>query len=174
VKVHFLARWALQVTQQSMSRIPPEDGTEFMLPHDVDAVKRTILDVGLEDWVDVPHALYAARQTIFQENLLDSFPDNFDERANWLAAQEREALPLVVEAVKQLVREGLIELGETVGRGFYPWEGTIEEVCRRIDDAAAAATFPVLVSELFWMRNTRRGNDFIRRLNSSVSDGAGS
>ena len=134
------------------------------MSRNLEIVKLAILEVGLEDWSHVPDALVAARQAIAGDRWLDGFPDNFDERGPWLAAREREALPLVIEAVRQLVRDGLVEVGEIVDNSFSTWSGNLDGIDRAIDRAAENATFPVLVSEMFWMRNTPRGDEFIEGL----------
>jgi hypothetical protein len=82
---------------------------------------------------------------------------------DWLAAEEREALPLAIMAVKELLRDGLVRIGDTTTSGFVPWDGSEEEIESRIDSAAANSEFPLLPGHLFWLENTPLGDEKARQ-----------
>jgi hypothetical protein len=103
-------------------------------------VRAEILMSGVDDWVHIPEVLWFTRK---------AFP----------GTDERQALPLATCAIKELLTEGLVEVGEIVGNEFVPWSGTLDEVKFRIDDAAQEARFPVIFGDLFWIRNTPLGTE---------------
>ena len=124
------------------------------------AIRRAILEIGLDDWIHVPDVLLAARQVLLGVHWMDGFPSDPESQRRWLASQESAALPLAIDAIKECLSEGLIEVGEIIDNEFVPWPGPVDEVSARADSAARGATFPILVSELFWMRNTALGDRF--------------
>jgi hypothetical protein len=69
-----------------------------------------------------------------------------------------EVLLVVIEAVKNLLRQGLIEVG-AVTDTFTPWVGSLNEIEHRIDQAHAQAKSPVRFGDLFWISNTPRGDE---------------
>lgn len=132
----------------------------------VSFVKRKILASGTDDWVAAVEASFAARQAAYGDHLRDSFPDDKTMdvsqlgalRDEWTASQERRTLYLVVQAVKELIRDGLAQIGYTVDEGFEPWKGSPSEIEARIDAVVDAADFPLRPGDLFWLRNTSRGD----------------
>jgi len=111
-----------------------------MTTGDVETVCNKILMSGVDDWVHIPEAVSFAR---------DALPES----------DEQTALPLAVESVKQLLREGLVQVGKVTNNGFEPWLGSLDVTERRIDEAAAKATFPLLFGDLFWICNTALGDE---------------
>jgi hypothetical protein len=103
---------------------------------------------------------------MFEDHRLDGYPDDQTLtvaelaalRKSWLASQEREAFPLAIRAVKELIRDGLVQIGYTTNTGFVPWEGSLEEIEQRIDAVAATAEFPLLPGHLFWLNSTPEGD----------------
>lgn len=130
-------------------------------------IKKQILAKGYDDWVHDAEVCFAAREAEFGDHLLDDFPN--DEtlgveqlaslRDEWSAGQERECLPLGIRAVKELVREGLVLVGEVGGQGFVPWTGPVEEVESRLDSLVEEAVLPLLPGDLFWLENTQSGDE---------------
>ncbi len=110
-----------------------------MNPEGLRAVQDEILMSGVDDLVHIPEVLSFTR---------DAFPD----------LDEPQALPIAVRAVKDLVADGLAQVGTVVDGEFVPWPGTHDEVGARIDDAAQAARFPLVFGDLFWIRNTPQGS----------------
>jgi hypothetical protein len=108
--------------------------------HNVEVVERDILMSGVDDWVHIPEALYFARREI------------------GVNASEMEALSVVIEAAKNLLRQGLIEVGEVTDT-FTPWVGSLNEIEHRIDQTHAQAKSPVRFGDLFWISNTPRGDE---------------
>jgi hypothetical protein len=137
---------------------------------DVDAVKNAILASGLDDWVHIAEVVAAARQARSvplskQDHRGDStaIADELSQlRSERLVESEREALPLGIVAVKELLGEGLIRIGEISNSGFMPWRGSFEEIESRIDDTVTAAQYPLLPGHLFWIENTPSGDEAAR------------
>jgi hypothetical protein len=80
-------------------------------------------------------------------------------RDEWVAQQERDALPLGIAAVKELLREGLIRVGDAGSGGFTAWVGSTREIESRVDAALETAEYPVLPGHLFWIVNTPLGDE---------------
>jgi hypothetical protein len=77
-----------------------------------------ILAGGLDDWVSMADVM----GRIARRRLADS---------------EAERQRLVVDTVRSLLVEGLVEVGDIPGRddpGFKPWPGTVDEVMTRFSD----------------------------------------
>ena len=137
------------------------------MSRETDLVKKKVLASGTDDWVHDLEACYAARQAVFGEHIRNGFPEDgtlgVDElalaRANWTATQERRAFPLALEAVKELVRDGLVEIGSVTKNGFVAWEGFADDLESGIGDLAKRAKFPLLPGDLFWLCNTPLGDE---------------
>lgn len=131
----------------------------------IDHVKREILAVGTDDWGNIADVVGFARETLYGDRVDEGFPEDgslpieqlADARDEWTSRQEREALPIGIAAVKELVREGLVWVGEIVGGKFTPWSGAPEDIDKRIDAAVEKAEFPLLPGHLFWLNNTPEG-----------------
>ena len=139
-------------------------------------VKREILIRASDDWVNVAEIADFAREAMHGDRFLEGYPD--DDRLSvedlaavrdeWQAGKEREAFPLGIAAVKELVAEGLVRVGYTANRGFVPWEETGDELASRIDDAVGEHTeFPLLPGHLFWLKNTDRGHQAAAQFDSA-------
>ncbi|WFF02694.1 hypothetical protein [Micromonospora sp. WMMD964] len=131
-------------------------------------VKREILISGSDDWVSIADIVAFAREAIYGDRVQDGYPEGGHEtpagalataRDEWLARQERAALPLGVEATKELLRDGLICVGATVEGRFVAWSGSTQELESRIDSVVETATYPLLPGDLFWVANTVAGTD---------------
>ncbi|BCJ32294.1 hypothetical protein [Actinocatenispora sera] len=130
-------------------------------------IKREILTCGSDDWIHVADIAAFAREALYGDHVQDGYPE--DDRLSvgalalardeWLARQEREALPLGIRAVKELLRDGLIRVGDTVGDRFEAWPGSVLEVESRIDIKLGLVTYPVLPGDLFWIENTPAGDE---------------
>lgn len=139
-------------------------------------VKQRILASGTDDWVHIVEVSFAARLAMYGDHIRDGYPDagSVDAgqlaatRDKWSAEQERQSFPIAIRAVKELVRDGLVQIGYTTDAGFVPWEGALEEIDERIDAVAATAEFPLLPGDLFWLNNTPEGDAVAR----SDSDGS--
>jgi len=140
------------------------------MDREVGAVKSAILASGLDDWVHIAEVVLAARQARSVARSSEGHPDDSTTivegpgqlRSEWLAQSEREALPLGIAAVKELLRDGLIQIGETSNGGFAPWGGSPEEIEARIDHAVQGAQYPLLPGHLFWIENTPSGDEIAR------------
>jgi hypothetical protein len=140
------------------------------MDREIKAVKNAILYSGLDDWVHIAEVASAARQAMsrvtLEEGRVDGSVAGVDElagrRDEWLARNEREALPVGIAAVKELLRDGFIRIGETSADGFVPWSGSVEEIESRIDTVVRAAEFPLLPGHLFWIENTSTGDEVAR------------
>ena len=138
-----------------------------MIDREIEAVKKAILVSGTDDWVHIAEVTLAAAQAMYGEHRLDGFPS--DEtmsveqlaslRQDWVAAQERTALPLGIRAVKELIRDGLVRIGDATDSGFIPWEGSAEAIESRIDRVVEEAPYPLLPGHLFWFSNTPSGDE---------------
>lgn len=132
--------------------------------------KIEILTRGLDDWVQVAEASEIVREVVYGAGLLDRFPAEAEGhsqeylvelRERWLAEQEQDTFPQLLEIVKILVQSGLVEIGELgEAPGFTPWTGTLTEIESRINALAKRAEFPLFLKSpmLFWLRNTTAGN----------------
>jgi len=83
-----------------------------------DVLRGDILASGRDDWV----SMAAVQSRISRRQLADS-------------AAERQRL--VVDTVRSLLLDGLVEVGDIPGRGdpgFKPWPGTVDEVMTRFTD----------------------------------------
>lgn len=137
------------------------------MERETEAIKRAILTSGLDDWVHIAEIAAAARQARFGEHVLDGYPDDEtvhgDElarlRAAWLAQREREALPSGIIAIKELLRAGLVRVGDTIDGRFVPWQGSSPEIESRIDTLVRDAEYPLLPGHLFWLENTSLGDE---------------
>jgi hypothetical protein len=144
------------------------------MDREIDAVKDTILVHGLDDWVHIGEAVAAARQAKYGDAFRDGFPDDpamdiakLGRRRNeWMARNDRDALPLGIVAVKELLRDGLIRIGQTSSGSFVAWSGTVEEIESRIDSAVESAEFPLLPGHLFWVDNTPPGDEVAESIRS--------
>ncbi|WP_155984812.1 hypothetical protein [Saccharomonospora piscinae] len=118
---------------------------------DLEKIKKVILVDGLVDWVSIISPLFAARQILG-------------------GAGEREALPLAIQAVKELLREGLILVGETSRRGFEPWTGSLASIEQRLDWEAKNIEFPVRFGDICWIDNTERGEQMANHVMKTEPD----
>jgi hypothetical protein len=140
------------------------------MDHEVEAVRSAILSSGLDDWVHIAEVVAAARQARSVASSSVGHPDDpmtivdgpGQLRNERLAQSEREALPIGIVAVKELLRDGLIRIGETSNDGFVPWGGSLEEIESRIDHAVQGAQYPLLPGYLFWIENTPFGDEIAR------------
>jgi hypothetical protein len=129
-------------------------------------IKREILASGSGDWVHAAEIAAFAREALYGDHVQEGYPEDDHlsvealaaARDEWLARQEREALPLGIEAINELLRDELIRVGETTSGQFVAWPGPVRELESRIDSVAEAATYPVLPGDLFWIENTSTGN----------------
>lgn len=112
----------------------------------LEAVERSILMSGVDDWVDVSEAVDYARHAM-----------------DGPAVTELEALPTAAMAIKHLIQQGYVEVG-TVTETFTPWAGEVEELTARIDSAVKSAAFPLEFGDLFWISNTPAGDELGRQL----------
>lgn len=134
---------------------------------EIDAVKKAILESGLDDWVHIGEVVAAARWAKYGNAFRDGFPDDpamdmaeLGRRRNmWMAEADRDALPLGIIAVKELLRDGLVRVGGTSTGRFIAWEGAVEEIESRIDSAVETAEFPLLPGHLFWIENRPQGDE---------------
>jgi hypothetical protein len=108
-------------------------------------VKKLILASGTDDWVHILEPLYAACKAMG-------------------GASESEALPLAVTAIKELVREGLVEVGELGSDGFEPWDGSWESIEKKLDLEVRKAEFPVPLGRICWTANTARGHEIGKKI----------
>lgn len=136
------------------------------MDREIEAVKSAILARGLEDWVHIADVAFVARQARFGDRLMADYPTGESmkddqlvrRRDDWLAWQEREALSLGIKAIKGLLRDEQIRVGETASGQFVAWAGSVQELESRVDLVAEAATYPVLPGDLFWIENTPMGD----------------
>ena len=127
----------------------------------LEAVKSAILLNGLDDWVHIAEVVLAARQATSGHSSVGAEKPT-QRRQEQLAENERRALPLGIAAVKELLRHGLIRVGETSSGEFVAWVGSLEQVESRIDHAVHDAQYPLLPGHLFWLENTAAGNEVAR------------
>ena len=71
----------------------------------------------------------------------------------------RPNVPLGIVAVKELLREGLVRVGETSTQGFVAWSGSLEDIESHIDSVVESAEYPLLPGQLFWVHNTSAGDE---------------
>src|SRR5690554_5618620 len=116
----------------------------------VEEVKKTLLILGLDDWVDFTEAVDVARDVKAGrspwEDLSPGSEYGVEREAMTRDRQiesEREALPLAVEAIKELVRDGLVRVGSTTRDGFVAWGGSAREIEMRIDEAVKNVRYPM-------------------------------
>lgn len=136
------------------------------MDREIETVRNAILARGLDDWVHVAEVAFVARQARFGERLLANYPAGeaadddqvLRRRDEWLALQEREALPVGMKAIKELLREELIRVGDIASGKFVAWPGSTQELERRIDVLMETASYPVLPGDLFWIENTSVGD----------------
>jgi hypothetical protein len=128
------------------------------MDREVEAVKTAILSSGLDDWVHMAEVVSAARQARSEGASDEGSPDDS------LAKQERAAFPLGIAAIKELLRDGLVRVGETTPEGFVAWRGSADEIESRIDSVAQQAEFPLLPGHLFWIENTPSGDEVARSI----------
>lgn len=129
-------------------------------------IKQEILASGSDDWVHIAEIAAFAREALYGDHVQDGYPEDVHlpiealaaRRDEWLARQEREALPHGIKAVKELLRDGLIHVGDTASGRFMAWSGSVQELETCIDSVAKTATYPVLPGDLFWVRNTPMGD----------------
>lgn len=143
------------------------------MDREIEAVKKAILVSGTDDWVHIAEVTLAAARAMYGEHRLEGFPS--DEvmsvgqlaplRQDWLAAQERTALPLGIRAVKELIRDGLVRIGDATDSGFMPWEGSAEAIESRIYNVVQQAPYPLLPGHLFWLSNTPSGDEVANTFN---------
>lgn len=131
----------------------------------VEDVKKTLLILGLDDWVDFTEAVDVARDVKAGrspwKDLSPGSEYGVEREAMTRGRQiesEREALPLAVEAIKELVRDGLVRVSNTTRNGFIAWDGSAREVEMRIDEAVKNVRYPMVIGDLFWLENTPAGN----------------
>jgi hypothetical protein len=125
----------------------------------VEYIKREILASGSGDWVHAAEIAAFAREALYGDHVQDGYPEDdrlavealAAARDEWLSSQERESLPLGIQAVKELLRDRLIRVGDTVDGQFVAWPGSVQELESRIDSVAETATYPVLPGDLFWL-----------------------
>jgi hypothetical protein len=140
------------------------------MDNNVEAVKNAVLASGMDDWVHIAEVVSAARQARSGQRPEQGYPDDstmsIDDlgrlRSEWLARSEREALPLGVSAVKELLRAGLVRIGEVSDSGFVAWRGSVEEIESLIDGVVQEAEYPLLPGHLFWIENTPLGDEVAR------------
>jgi hypothetical protein len=103
-------------------------------------VKRESLYDGLDDWVSLVEAYGLA---------LLADPD----------AGPDQLKAVVIEVVRQLLAEGMVELGPVErGTGFRAWQEPTEVLIERISDAMRHGDDQVW-GYVAWMRNTPKGRD---------------
>jgi len=138
----------------------------------VEATKRGVLARGSDDWVYAGEVVLVAAEAVLGSQRLAGYPDDpavdtaqlATQRKLWLAEQERSVFPLAVRAVKELIRDGLVWIGDVADGGFQPWQGLREELEARIDAAGESAVFPLLPGDLFWLKNTAAGNELAEQI----------
>lgn len=133
--------------------------------HSLDSLKRDILIRGSDDWVHIAEIAELARRYGHEAGDGDSTGPLPATDAVDLAALDRASLPLGITAVKELLREGLVQIGDVTDRGFVAWQGGLDEILVRIDDVVRNAQFPLLPGSLFWTENTHQGDAAVAGMN---------
>jgi hypothetical protein len=120
-----------------------------------DILRGDILASGRDDWV----SMAAVQGRISRGRLADS-------------AAERQRL--VVDTVRSLLLDGLVEIGDIPGRGdpgFKPWPGTVDEVMTRfIDRFVDHYDDPLGWEYTIWLNLTAQGEQASAAIVRKTSD----
>jgi hypothetical protein len=113
------------------------------------ALAREILQAGLDDWVPLA-AVHGLAQRVGD-------------------GSEQEIREASIEAIKQLVLEGLVEVGEVSDGGFFEWDETLDAALRRIRETWEA-TGPNVWGFAVWLSNTQAGDKEAARPSNGDAD----
>jgi hypothetical protein len=109
-----------------------------------------ILISGLDDWVDAAEVAFVAKSIGGAEG-------------------DTENRALSVRVIRDLIMEGLVDVGDVTTEGFRPWNLSVDEALKRIEHEWTSLGRWPQIGEICWLSNTEKGdmqaND-IRKLKS--------
>lgn len=79
---------------------------------------------------------------------------------------------LALELIRNVVRQGLMELGDVTRGGFGKWDLPIEEGLARVEREWLALGRNPTLAEICWLQNTSRGNELGEELLKKRSGGS--
>lgn len=98
-----------------------------------------ILDFGLYDWVQAVFVVYA---------IMREFPDR----------SMNETRRLTLEVVRQLLRDGLVKIGDVGPEGFQEWPGDIDAQLMKASKKWDMIPGLPDLGDVFWLENTSAGD----------------
>jgi hypothetical protein len=104
---------------------------------DSKAIIRELLVEGLDDWVPVDRLIWLARE--------ESEQSGGDFRS------------LAIELLTELMRDGLMDIGELGDTGFEPWSGDADAVLARLVTALDQVDW-MPAGGVCWLANTPQGD----------------
>ena len=69
----------------------------------------------------------------------------------------------VMEAIRALVSQGLMQIGDVDESGFVPWETDLEDALRKIELEWSLLNREPSLGEIGWLNITAKGEDLARR-----------
>lgn len=107
-----------------------------------------------------------------KEQLLLAALDDWLHMADifWIASDETgssevdDIRPLVLQALTELLDEGLIKLGDVTVDGFAAWPGTRQDVLARFKCSWSSVKRPPQPGEVCWLADTDTGMRLAREL----------
>jgi hypothetical protein len=104
-----------------------------------------VLNRGLDDWIDITELAFVAKSV-------------------GMAGTDAEIRDLSIEIIRNVVQEGLMEVGDVTTDGFHRWGLSPDEVIKRIErDWGALGRWPY-TGDICWLSNTEQGDEIARHL----------
>jgi hypothetical protein len=110
-----------------------------------------VLNRGLDDWIDITELAFVAKSV-------------------GRAGTDAEIRDLSIEIIRNVIQEGLMEVGDVTTDGFHRWGLSPDEALKRIEhDWAALGRWPY-TGDICWLSNTEKGDEIARQLDHSNRD----
>jgi hypothetical protein len=81
-----------------------------------------------------------------------------------VTSSDDEIRKLSVNLVREALGRELVTIGDVTEEGFRPWDVDIDNAIQKVDRSWAELGRSPDLGEVFWLRNTERGDDRARKL----------
>ncbi len=117
----------------------------------MDALLNKILMRGADDWVMACEVVSVAK-------------------AEGGASTEAEIRDLSIRLIRQLIKRGLVEIGDVTETGFRPWNLPVEEAMMRVERDWRMLQRSPSLGDVCWLQNTPEGDSRAKLLLADGTD----
>lgn len=104
-----------------------------------------LLVAGLDDWLHLADIAWSAREFA-------------------RGSEKQDVIAVAVEALTELLDQGLVEIGEVSDGGFFEWDATQEAAILRVQQEWMALGRVPQPGDVCWVANTKAGDKRAREI----------